>query len=903
MSEWSPRANEIFLAAIDIASPGDRARLVDEACGQDAALRAVVQRLLDASERAARSRFLESPPHSVGATGTAAPSPDDSGAVIGNYRLVERIGEGGFGVVYAAEQTQPIRRQVAIKIVKPGMDSRRIIARFETERQALAVMDHPGIARVLDAGTTDAGRPYFVMEMVRGLPITRYCDQERLTPRQRLELFVPVCEAVQHAHQKGVIHRDLKPSNILVALYDGRPVPKVIDFGVARAMSLRPVDQEAVTEIGGIIGTLEYMAPEQAEPNSVDIDTRADVYSLGVLLYELLTGSPPFTSDQLRSAAFDQVLRMIREVEPAKPSTRLSTAAELPAIAARRQVEPDRLHQLVSGDLDWIVMKALEKDRARRYATANGLAMDLLRHLADEPVTAAAPSRAYRLRKFVRRHKAGVVALGTMLVLLLGGIAGTTWGLIRADAARREAATRAEGERAAKETVQQREVETQAVLNFVESRILATARPQGQEGGLGRDVTLRAAIEAAIPAIESSFANQPLIEARLRATLGRSFLFLGDRRSAVTQWQRARSIYLAHRGADHPDTLKVSGDLANGYDMLGRHDDAIALQSDTLARRKAAFGADDPSTLLAMMNLANAYLNLGQFSRALELQEQTVALQRSKLGPDHLDTLKTTNNLSITLARLGRHADALPLREHTLAVRRAKLGPDHPETIGSMQNLAKVYYDLGRYADALALHEQTLEVARRVLGPRHPDTIRTIHTISADYLAMERYDDAIRTGEEAFSLRRDILGPTHPDTLGSMNNLGNAYEAAGRAADAMRLREETLALRRAALGRDHPETLTSMSNLALSYAAAGRHAEALALRQETRALRRQQLGADHPDAVLRLGQVAESLVRLNRPEEALPLIDDCLARLTDRRPADPALHAWLTELRRAAAEK
>lgn len=370
------------------------------------------------------------------------PEPDDVGPSstrkqrIGPYQLLEVLGRGGMGIVWLAEQTEPVRRHVALKVIKTGMDSEQVIARFEAERQALAVMDHPNIAKVYDGGTNENGQPYFVMELVKGMPITKYCDQAKLTIRERFELMIPVCHAVQHAHQKGIIHRDLKPSNILIGIYDDRPVPKVIDFGVAKATGPKLTDQTMYTAVGAIIGTLEYMAPEQAQVSNFDIDTRADIYSLGVILYELLAGSPPFSRRQLQSAALNEMLRLVREVEPSKPSTRLSTADELPSLAALRGMEPKRLTNVVRGDLDWIVMKCLEKERDRRYETANGLAMDIQRYLVDEPVLAGPPSATYRIKKFIRRHRGPVIAAGLLVVSLIGGIIGTSWGLVKAERAR-----------------------------------------------------------------------------------------------------------------------------------------------------------------------------------------------------------------------------------------------------------------------------------------------------------------------------------------------------------------------------------------------------------------------------------------------------------------------------------
>ncbi|MFI5458071.1 MAG: tetratricopeptide repeat protein [Isosphaerales bacterium] len=431
MNDPSP-LEAIFFAALEKGSRQERAAYLDLACAGDPDLRQHIEKMLAAQAQA--GSFLEQPAPSPVATVDEQPISEGAGRVIGPYKLLQPIGEGGMGTVYMAEQTAPVRRLVALKVIKAGMDSRQVLARFGAERQALALMDHPNIAKVLDAGTTDDGRPYFVMELVKGVPITRFCDERRLSTRERLELAIPVCQAVQHAHQKGVIHRDLKPSNILVALYDDKPVPKIIDFGVAKATGPRLTDQTLYTEFGSVVGTLEYMSPEQAQLNQLDIDTRSDVYSLGVLLYELLTGSPPLNRKRLKEAGFLEVLRVIREEEPPRPSMRLSTTEELPSIAACRGIEPRRLSGLMRGELDWIVMKALEKDRNRRYQTANELARDVEHYLHDEPVLACPPSAWYRFGKFTRRNR-GPLTMGAVVTAALLLVAGSIGWLARERAA------------------------------------------------------------------------------------------------------------------------------------------------------------------------------------------------------------------------------------------------------------------------------------------------------------------------------------------------------------------------------------------------------------------------------------------------------------------------------------
>jgi serine/threonine protein kinase len=544
--------------------------------------------------------------------------------IAGRYSLVELIGEGGMGSVYLANQTEPVKRQVALKLIKTGVDSQGVLARFDAERQALAMMDHPNIARIYDGGVTISKHPYFVMELVKGVPLTEYCDQKRLTVNARLELFVAVCQAVQHAHQKGIIHRDLKPGNVLVTEVDGRPTPKVIDFGVAKATEVDLTDM-SLWDTGAIVGTPTHMSPEQADPSSMDVDTRTDVYALGVILYELLVGSPPLDAKDFKRGAVLEMLRMVREVDPPRPSTKLRTAEALPNIAANRGIEPGRLSNLLQGELDWVVMKALEKDRNRRYDTANGFARDIQRYLADEVVEARPPSRGYRLKKFVKRNKGQVIAASLLLVTLLSGIVGTSWGMREANLARVAERKRADGERdakldarekerlaveaAAKEKAARLEEERQrkfaeSISRFVQDDFLALTSVEGQgrfggdeATGLSKDTTLGQLLDRAAEKLRARKDLDPRIEAELCWIIGVNYRSAGDAAKGVRFLERAVELRRRVLGPEHHDTLNAQNSLGVGYAAAGRLDKALPLYEETLARQKAKLGPDQPYTL------------------------------------------------------------------------------------------------------------------------------------------------------------------------------------------------------------------------------------------------------------------------------------------------------------------
>jgi serine/threonine protein kinase len=676
--------------------------------------------LLEAHEEA--GEFLENPapgaepaaaavnPQGAGrSSATASASIEKPGDRIGRYKLLEQIGEGGCGVVYMAEQEEPVRRRVALKVIKLGMDTKSVIARFEAERQALALMDHPNIARVLDVGATETGRPYFVMELVKGFKITDYCDQNNLSTTDRLGLFVQVCQAIQHAHQKGVIHRDLKPSNILVTLYDGMPVPKVIDFGIAKATSeQRLTDKTVFTQFAQFIGTPAYMSPEQAEMSALGIDTRSDIYSLGVLLYELLTGRTPFDTKDLLQAGLDEIRRIIREQEPVRPSTRLSTmvAGELTAAAQHRRADPPKLIHLLRGDLDWIVMKALEKERARRYATANGLAMDVQRYLTDEPVVACPPSRAYRLQKMVRRNKLVFAAAAAVLAALIAGLGVSTYLFIQEKAAKQAAITEA--------------VKSEQAFAFLQNMLDGV----GPASARGRDTAMmREILENTERQMGEELKGQPQAEALLRSTIAGIYDQLGDYARAEEMMRKAIQLEQSSAGKDDPAMTELINGLGlilrDRGDLLG----AVAANREVLARLKKLPEPQQTNVARALNNLALAQWGSGDLAGASASFKEAVDRQVKQHEQDSSKVASVLANLGLVGWELGDLAGAEVAAHQALTLReKIQSGQEDPAIASPLNTLGLILRDRGDLAGAETVQRQALALMTKIVGPDHPNT-------------------------------------------------------------------------------------------------------------------------------------------------------------------------------------
>jgi serine/threonine protein kinase/Tfp pilus assembly protein PilF len=775
------------------------------------------------------------PDATIDSAATAAVLATELGS-IGLYRLVRKLGEGGMGQVWLAEQTAPVKRRVALKLIKGGMYDSAVMQRFESERQSLAVMNHPAIAKVFDAGSTAAGQPYFVMEYVDGPPVTRYCDNKKLNVRERLRLFIKVCEGVQHAHQKAIIHRDLKPSNVLVVEVDGKPVPRIIDFGIAKAISAEAGSEQTMfTQAGALIGTPGFMSPEQADPSVLDVDTRTDVYSLGVILYVLLTGTAPFDPDQWKKKPLDEVLRNLREEDPPSPSTKLSEEKNTAtASAEKRGTVPGQLVSLLKGDLDWITMKAMEKDRARRYGTPAELAADIERYLENRPVVARPASSGYRLKKYVQRHRAGVV-LGVVSVMMLIAFA-------VAQAVQLKRITR-ERDRADR------------VTQFM-TGMFKVSHPNEAKGN---SITAREILDKASKEISAGLVKDPEVQADLMYTMAGTYNGLGLYSVARPLLERTAEIQVRALGSKDPKTLRSRKELAATIGMQGHFPEAEKLERETLEIQQRVLGLEHPDTLSSTNGLAKTLSDEGRYAEAEKLERETLEIQRRVLGPEHPDTLSSMNRLARTLSDAGRYPEAENFGRETLEIQQRVLGPEHPDTLSSMRALATTWYLAGHYVEAEKMYREALDIERRVLGQEHPDTLRLMDILAITLDAEERYAEAEKLQLQVLEISRRVLGTENPDTLATMNNLAITLQSERRYPEAEKMYRGALDIERRVLGQEHPDTLGTMNNLANTLQTESRYAEAEKLERETLDTRRKVLGPEHPRTLSAANNLANTL--------------------------------------------
>jgi len=772
-SDLHHRAKELFLEACRLPED-ERGALLDDVCGGDTDLREEVESLL---------RFHDERGTGTGGDGQLPMNTinGDPPETIGHYRLVQKLGEGGMGEVYEAEQTEPVRRLVALKVIKWGMDTKEVVARFESERQALALMDHPNIAKVFEAGSTDQGRPYFAMEFVRGVPITDYCDTHRLSTEERLRLFVTVCDAVQHAHQKGIIHRDLKPSNIMVTIQDDRAAPKIIDFGVAKATSQRLTERTVFTALGQWIGTPEYMSPEQAELTGLDVDTRTDVYSLGVVLYELLVGAQPFDSTALRAAGFDEMRRRIREDEPPRPSTRVSSLGDTSQVAARsRRTDLSTLMRQLRGDLDWITMKALEKDRTRRYGSPSDLAADIERHLDNEPVVASPPSTPYRLGKFVRRHRVGVVAGLLILIAVLAGFIGTAVGLLKA----------------------QREAEAaRQVVHFISGIFwgMNPGEPSSQVSSI-REVLAQGAKR-----VHSELGGQPLVAAEMQTIIGQVYMGLGEFDAARPLLEGALALRELHLGEDHPAVASSLNRLAVQRITEGRFREASPLSERALSIYEHNYGPDSGSAGIGHDTLCMVQWRLGAYFAALDHCNRSLEILESVYGTDHLVYADTLYHLMIVLRELGEIEGSIEAGERSLEIREDRLGSEHSAVGWTIFDLGIVYRIDGDRERATASFERALEIQQHALGKDHFAISYPLAEIARGLMIDGDLEAARPIFERAIEVRERANGSDHPDLQWVLRPYADLHRRSGDTDRALEIYRRALELTEDAYGPDHIE--------------------------------------------------------------------------------------------------
>jgi len=795
VAQWQ-RIKEILGAALD-HEPQERSAFLDEACLQDRELRVEVESLLAAHAEA--GALSENP------WVTTPADPGGEPQSIGPYRLIHQLGVGGMGEVWLAEQAEPVRRRVALKLIKAGMFDAAIIQRFQAERQSLAIMDHPAIAKVFDAGTTPAGQPYLVMEFVDGLPITDYCDRKKLRIQERLGLFIEVCKGVQHAHQKAIIHRDLKPSNILVAEVDGRPMPRIIDFGLAKATGTDLPGPTLCTQAGTLLGTPGYMSQEQVGPELHDVDTRTDVYSLGVILYELLTGLLPFDLTKWNKQQLEESLRQLREANPQRPSTRVGTNREASTARAEvRGIQPGQLVTLLTGDLDWITLKALEKDRDRRYGTPAELAADIERYLDNRPVEARPASVAYRLRKYVSRHAVAAVMVSGVAVLLIA------FGVTQTVELRRITRERDRADRI-----------TQFMTRMFEVSDPSEAR--------GNSITAREILDKSSEEIETSLAKDPELKAQMLEVMGEVYEGLGLYPRAESLIKQSVDIRRDVLGSEHPATLSSAGRLAWTTSEEGRFAEAEKMSRELIDIDRRVLGPDDRATLLAESNLAWTLESAGRPEEAEMLCRQTLESQQQVLGTEDPDTIESERRLAIVLEKRGNLDAAEKSYRLILDIRRRLFGPGHPLTLKASDDLGIVLVEEDRYGEAEQLLQQTFDTSSRLLGSDHPDTLIAMGNLATVFENQGRYSESEKLQREVLARCRRTLGKDHPLTAVALYNVADVLYYQHRYAEAATVLREAVDIERRVLGSKHPDTVDSVYKLARLLALTRKPDEAISL--------------------------------------------------------------------------